>query len=317
MAIRVQGKTQFHLPEQRSRFSLTAFVKRHQVATYFALTFIISWGGVLVVAGPGGLASGKTFDVPHMAFAYPFMLAGPSLAGILLTGLVSGRAGLRELLSRLLRWRVGVRWYVVALLTAPLAMLAVLLALSLISSQFFPRTFASNDKAFLISYGITSGLAVGIFQELGWTGFAVHTMLRRRHGVFLTGLIVGLVFAAWNGLVVYWSNGATSASGGLPLAIYLPAVLFTWLPAYRVLMVWVYDRTWSLVVAMLMGMSYSCCTLFIGATQALTGVHLVTFYLVLTVALWATVAAVAAVNRGKLSQVEPVSSPVLATQSDR
>lgn len=304
MATRVQGTTQFHVPEQKSRLSLTAFMKRHQVATYFALTFIISWGGILVVAGPGGLASGKTFDVRHMAFAYPFMLAGPSLAGILLTGLVSGRAGVRELLYRLLRWRVGVCWYVMALLTAPLAMMAVLLALSLFSSQFFPRIVTSNDKVFLLSYGIATGLMVGIFQELGWTGFAVHTMLSRRRGVFLTGLVVGFVFAAWNGLVLYWSNGATSASGGLSLAIYLPAVLFTWLPAYRVLIVWVYDRTRSLLPAMLMGMSYSFCTASIGAAQALTGVHLVTFYLVLTAALWATVAAIAVANRGKLSQEE-------------
>ena len=37
-----------------------------------------------------------------------------------MTGLVYGRAGLRDLLTRMTRWRVGARWYAVALLTAPL-----------------------------------------------------------------------------------------------------------------------------------------------------------------------------------------------------
>ena len=29
------------------------FVMRHPVVTYFVLTFLISWGGILVVLGPG------------------------------------------------------------------------------------------------------------------------------------------------------------------------------------------------------------------------------------------------------------------------
>jgi hypothetical protein len=45
------------------------------------------------------------------------MPAGPSLTGILLTALVHGRPGLREIVSRLLTWRVGTPWYAVALLT--------------------------------------------------------------------------------------------------------------------------------------------------------------------------------------------------------
>ena len=47
------------------------------------------------------------------------------MAGLLLTGFVSRRAGLLDLLTRLLRWRVGARWYAVALLTSPLLATAV------------------------------------------------------------------------------------------------------------------------------------------------------------------------------------------------
>ena len=41
---------------------------------------------------------------------------------------------------------------------------------------------------------------VGIFEELGWTGFAVPTM-RQRYGVLGTGLIVGFMFG-----LLYWAS---------------------------------------------------------------------------------------------------------------
>jgi hypothetical protein len=98
---------------------MKAFIAKHPLKTYYALTFAISWSGFVLVVGPDGFpGNGSQFDslVPLVVLA---MLAGPSVAGILLTALVSGRAGLRELLSRLLRWKVAARWYVAALVPAP------------------------------------------------------------------------------------------------------------------------------------------------------------------------------------------------------
>lgn len=84
--------------------SFQAFIKRHPVLTYYALTFAISWGGFLLVGGPG-LFSGTSWQSdPLFMFAILVMVVGPSIASILLTGLVDGRAGYRGLLSRMLRW---------------------------------------------------------------------------------------------------------------------------------------------------------------------------------------------------------------------
>ncbi|HYN06078.1 MAG TPA: hypothetical protein VES67_01685, partial [Vicinamibacterales bacterium] len=83
----------------------------------------ISWGGALLaIGGSGGMSGTTPASDPRFPFAGLTMLAGPSVAGILLTSLVHGKAGLRAFRSRLLEWRVGARWYVVALLTAPLLM---------------------------------------------------------------------------------------------------------------------------------------------------------------------------------------------------
>jgi membrane protease YdiL (CAAX protease family) len=283
--------------------TIKGFIMKHPVLTYYALTFAISWGGMLfaVGVGPGGLSVTPEQFQTRVPYAVPAMIVGPSVAGILLTGLVYGRAGLREFGSRLLKWRVGAHWYAVALLTAPLSMMAVLLALSLLSPEFLPRIFTTDDKAALLLMGIAVGLGAGIFEELGWTGFAIPRM-RLRYGALTTGLIVGVLWGAWHFFVNFWASGVTS--GALSLAIFLPAWLFGvlvgQLTAYRVLMVWVYDHTGSLLVAILMHVSLAALNFIL--TPPVGGVAYWTIGFAYAAALWVVVAAVAVANRGQLSR---------------
>src|SRR5918995_4828725 len=77
------------------------------------------------------------------------------------------------------RWRVGARWYALALLTSPLYLTAILLAFSLSSPDFLPRILTTTDMASLLLFGIGWGLiGGGLLEELGWTGFAVPTLLK-------------------------------------------------------------------------------------------------------------------------------------------
>jgi membrane protease YdiL (CAAX protease family) len=259
-------------------------IKRHPVLAYFVLTFAISWGCVLMVVGPGGIPIPTEQLETVGPLVYMAALAGPSVAGLLLTGLVAGWAGFRELLSRLLR-RVGARWVIVALLATPLLATALLLALSLFSPEFLPAIFAADDKATLLLTGIAVGLMVGIFEEIGWTGFVI-PRLRRHYGVLTTGLIVGVLWGAWH-FILFWQSG--SFSGALPLVLLL-GQLFSWLPAYRVLMVWVYDRTGSLLVVMLMHASLVVTTAGTLVPLTLAGMALLTWILAWAAALWVVVA---------------------------
>jgi len=260
-------------------------IKKHPLPIYFTLAFIISWAAILILAGPDGIPA-TTDQIMVLGMA---MLLGPSIASILLTGLTSGWAGFRKLVSRLLRWRVGIRWYVIALLTAPLSTAAVLLALSPFSPEFLPGIFTSDDKTTLLLAGIVGGLIVGFFEELGWTGFATPKM-RSRYSIVSTGLIIGLLWGAWH-FILFWEND--SFSGVFPLVL-LIARLFTWLPAYRILVVWVYDHTKSLLVAILMHMSLVA-TLAI-FDPPLTGGALLTLILARSAVLWVIVTAVTSVQ---------------------
>ena len=273
--------------------TIKALITKHPVATYFALTFAISWGGVLAVVGPGGFpGTPKQFET-LLPIAVVAMIAGPNLAGLLLTGIVHGRAGLHELHARLLRWRVSARWYAAALLIAPALMTVVLGLLSRFSPRFLPGIVVSQDKAVLVLSGLAIGIAAGVFEEIGWTGFAI-PVLRLRHGTLATGLIVGVPWAAWHVLPAIWASG--TVSGALSLASYVIDP-FLFLVVFRVLMVWVYDRTESLFVGILMHVSLTASARIIGA-PGLVGVHLMMFDLAWFAAVWIVLAAVAVANRG-------------------
>jgi membrane protease YdiL (CAAX protease family) len=227
------------------------------------------------------------------------MIVGPSVAGLLMTALVAGRAGLAALLSSLLRWRVSARWYAVALLTAPLLILAVLLPLALFSSEYLPAISTTGDKAALLMMGIMAGLMAGIVEEIGWTGFAI-PRLRLRHSMLATGLTVGLLWGAWHLLVYVWGSG--DASGEFSWALFLPTVpvFFGILPAFRMLMVWVYDHTESLLVAMLMHVSLTASTQIL--MPAAIGMPGFIYSLILTAVLWVVVAVVVATQRGQTAR---------------
>jgi membrane protease YdiL (CAAX protease family) len=142
---------------------------------------------------------------------------------------------------------------------------AVLFALSLTSP-----IFTAESKAAILLAGITAGLTV-VLEEVGWTGFAVPT-LRRRHGVVATGLIVGMVWGAWHLLQGLWIGGTYAGSLPVPVFVALSFLAGTaQLTAYRVLMLWVYDRTESLLVATLMHGSLTASTIFI-FTPVATGI---------------------------------------------
>lgn len=263
------------------------WLKSHPVLAYFVLVFTISWGGIFIAAGPGGLFNSKANPLILNQFIYFAALAGPSVAGILMTGLTGGRAGLRDLLSRSLRWRVGFRWYFIALLAAPLLMAGIIFALSLTSSAFIPAIVTANDKLALVMSGIVMGLVVSFFEELGWTGFAT-AELRKRHGIVATGLIIGLPWGAWHYPLF---SGSASSSGAIPPTLYIAVLLFTFLIPYRILMVWVYERTKSVLVVMLMHAPLAAGQLIL-LPSAISGERAVIFDRIFAAALWIVVAAI-------------------------
>ena len=274
------------------------FIKRHPLLVFFTIAFAISFAGILLVVGLGGVRGAVSPTDTRFVLMMLAWLAGPSVASIVMTGLVSGRSGYRALLGELTTWRAGAGWYVLALLAAPLVSLGLSYGMSAVSPAFLPAIVTSTDTTGLLVMGLAYGLLGGGFlEELGWTGFAV-PRLRLRYGVLGAGLIMGLLWGAYHFSVIYWMGRPT---GALELGLLLPAQLFAWLPPFRVLMVWLYEHTHSLLLAMLMHASATASMLIL-QPFGISGAMLLAYVIGLGVAFWAIVGIVAVATRGRLTR---------------
>ncbi len=268
---------------------MKGFIQKKPVLAYFILTFVISWSGVLAISFFMGMPATSThFNETGPLALIPFLL-GPTVVSLFLTGFVNGKPGLRELRSRFLRWRINIGWYVFAVLLTPVLLSVILFVLSLFSSGFIPKIITEDEKTSLVITGVITGLVGGgLFEEIGWTGFAT-PQLRSRYGILRTGLVIGFLWGLWHLLPVLWGSG--DVDGKLDWALFLPGLFshYAVLVPYRILLVWLHERTGSLIPVIIMHASLTCFLLFILNIPG-GGFSLFVYYLAVSLALWVVVA---------------------------
>jgi CAAX protease family protein len=173
-------------------------------------------------------------------------------------------------------------------------MTATTLLMPLVSSDFRPAFLDSNDKAGALMAALIPAIMVGAFEEIGWTGFAA-PHLRARHSILATGLAIGVVWGAWH-FPLFWESDSFSAT--LPFVI-LVTKLFSWLPPFRVILVWLHDRTQSIPIVMLMHALVSFVSIAL-APEGLTGTRLLTSLLVSAGMMWLLMIAIGAADHWRI-----------------
>ena len=284
-------------------------VIKYPVASYYIITFIISWGGLtLLIGGPGKISSQPI--KASFLLLYLITVAGPIISGFLLTGLYHGKKGYRDLFSRLFKWRLPVKWYVIALLIFPLTVFAALFALSLFSPVYMPGIFDSGthpiasafglpagDKPTLVLFVFILGLFNGFVEEIGWTGFVTPLLLQKQNFI-KAGITLGIMWGLWHLLANYL--GSDSDAGSVSLLLYIPVLLFSFLPPFRVLMTWVYRHTGSLLIAVLMHASLNMFWM-LSMPLSITGKERMVWYLLWAALLWCIVIMIGIVTNKKKS----------------
>lgn len=218
------------------------------LASYFALTFAISWGAVLVTTWPKFPASPSQVE-RYLPVAVAGMVGGPSLAGL---GMAYSCDGNLDAFKQRFFKRFDVGWYPIVLSTAPITIVSLLTILAQIDPRFRPALFTTSDPGPLLGMGLAYGTVAGLFEELGWSGFAMPYMLAQEKSEIITGLWVGILWGLWHFNVAVWGSGGDD-DGSFRFELFLPWIPWNLavLPMYRVLMVHVYKHTrsgWSMVL---------------------------------------------------------------------
>jgi len=190
------------------------------------------------------------------------ILCGPTVAALIMTGTIEGRAGVRSLLGRLVLWRVGIQWYLFALLGVPLIMVVG----TMVYSGDLPKLGALGGLLFLPNYLLSFLLVVvlggPLFEEIGWRGFALPRM-EPLHGPLLASVILGLLWALWHLPEFLVPSWAASSGGGSITSIILFALIDI---TFAVVITWVFNNTRaSVLIAILLHTSIDAFSETLGA----------------------------------------------------
>ena len=161
---------------------------------------------------------------------HPAGAFGPLIAAVIVALLAGGLRELRALLGQLLRWRVHPIWAVIALL-GPFVLPAAAAALTVATGAPAPNLEAYTDWLAIGALLISTIIIVGLFEEVGWRGFAL-PRLQRRHDALWAALVLGVIWGPWH------LPELISDSGQRP-----PLQFFVWVLAQSVILAWLYNST--------------------------------------------------------------------------
>src|ERR687894_524617 len=231
-----------------SSSSIRGVVARHPVTAFLVMAFTFGWGGMLpLLLSENGPVTVLPIELPWMPFTAILSILGLALPAFLVTAATDGKDGVRELVGRILRWRVGVHWYFIALFG--------LLAATLVGAiPFFglgPIEELTQKWELLFTLYLWGGLwgilvpflLINLWEETGWTGFMQHT-LQERHNPLLASVIVAPFFALIHMPAYFvsgWLGGRDPSLGDFPSVLFQMVITAVFAVFLRMVIMWLYN----------------------------------------------------------------------------
>lgn len=229
--------------------------EKYQLPAFFIITYAISSAivGLAVLVGNIDLTI--------------FAVLGTTLTAILLTSIVSGKSGVRQLFARQSERRVGLRWYLISIFLASIIAYAaigidVILGLHPEIYCCIQGFIDFHSDLSLYFPAIIIILLISIGEEFGWRGFAL-PRLQARFSAITASIILGLLHGMWHYPAFLAGTGTLE---GVPFFWFM-----MWVMPSTILMTWVYNNTRRVLVAILFHSGSNAAFGFVPFAPVITG----------------------------------------------
>jgi membrane protease YdiL (CAAX protease family) len=205
--------------------SVVVLTKKYPLLVFYVLT--------LALTVPMTLIANAIFDATQsipLALPFAILSSGPLLSALIVSAIIGGRVGVFALLRQFIRWRVGLRWYAIALFLLPALHLAAIYLNVLLGAPAPAMADFGTWSAILGAFALRliNPFDGPMLEELGWRGFA-QPRLQQRYSPLTANLILGLLVTVWHLPLIL--------TGGYEW-IYIPGTI-----AATLLFGWVYNAT--------------------------------------------------------------------------
>jgi uncharacterized protein len=203
--------------------TLTNWIKKHQLAAFFILTFAITWGiGAFAIFFPTLFRDlfGELSDTHPL---YYVAVAAPTISATLLALALGGRSGLGDLYKRLIRWRFRIQWYALVLIGLPV--------LGWIVTWITGSTPLKDTSTPALLLVLLFNLLVSgpLCEEPGWRGFALPRLLKC-YSPYKASLVLGILWGIWH-LPSFAVSAMVQSGLNLPLFL-LSAICLSFLASW-------------------------------------------------------------------------------------
>jgi uncharacterized protein len=218
----------------------------HPATAFLVMAFGFGWSSLIPILLSENGFGVLPIELPLTLVQTLATVLGLALPAFLVTAAAGGKEGVQDLLRRLLRWRVGIHWYLVALFGLLVAVLVA--AIPFLGVAPLGALAQKSRLLFTVFLPgvIVPFLHTNLWEELGWAGYLQATLQERR-GPLLASVMVAPVFALFH-LPAYFVAGWI-VDGHTPLS-QLPNVLLDYVLVvavfaifFRVLVIWLYNVT--------------------------------------------------------------------------
>ncbi len=205
------------------------------VRKYPALSLLV----LAMIFGVAPLVAVNAGLLPKEADQLGALSAG--LAGIVLAAVEGRKGGFRELLGRILIWRVGIQWWAFALLGTIVPAVAALYLFHLFGG---PAVDWSQLQPLytVVPTIIILTIMAGVGEEFGWRGFAL-PRLQARHSALVSSLIVGLIWGTWH-IPLFLTKGTVQYAWRMEAGLLVPILGYMLFNiAWAIQYTWVFNNT--------------------------------------------------------------------------